>query len=92
MNCEYPNSLIDKNTQHGEISIMTCILQFREQTALSECMPACHRYDIDGTLCTIDGNDNVKGGLRKVLENYQNFIEDKQRNFSVLQTLGDGMW
>ena len=91
INREYPNSLIDKNAHRGKIPIVTCILQFRKQTVLSECMPVHHRHHVDGILHTIDGNDNVTGGLRKVLENYQNFTEDKQKKITVLRTPDDGM-
>ena len=88
---EYPNSLIDKNVHRGKIPIVTCILQFRKQTVLSECMPVCHRHHVDGILCTIDGNDNVTGELRKILGIYQKFIEDKQKKCTVLRTPDDGM-
>ena len=67
---EYPNSPIDKNMHHSKIPIVMCILQYRKQTVLSECMPVYHCHHVDGLLYSIDGNDNVRGELRKVLENY----------------------
>ena len=91
INSEHPNSLIDKNVHRSKIPIVTCILQCRKQTVLNECMPVHHRHHVDGMLHTIDGNDNVTRGLRKALENYQNFIEDEQKHNAILRTPADGM-
>ena len=77
--------------RRSKIPIVTCILQHRKQTVLSEHMPVHHRHHVDGILYTIDGNDNVTGGLRKALENHQNFIEDKQKHNAVLHAPDDGM-
>lgn len=53
---------------------------------LSECLLVNHRHYVDRSACTINGNDNVTGGLYKVVEYFQNHIEDKNRMFSQLRT------
>ena len=83
IHCEYLNSIKDKNIHCGKTPIVSCILQFHKQTVLSECITVYYQHHVNNILYTIDGNNNITGGLRKVLKNYQNFTENKQRNVAI---------
>ena len=60
--------------------IISHILQFRKQTVLNEYITAYHRYHVNGILHIINGNNNITGGLHKVL-----------KIIKALQTTGKGM-
>ena len=53
---------------------------------LNEREITCYRHHVEEMACAADGNDNIYDGLCKVLENFQNCIEDEHRNSSQLRT------